>query len=144
MMKSILYALLFALSGCGGESSDSAADNHGYGFAFDAVSRQGLHLRSAGAQTRDAQDLEARAAVVAIVCLGLSEPLPPPPPMVVFVPQGTLPTPSRGWYYDRPPLILLEVVTAAFEHEALHYYLDVTTGSLDPAHTSAAWACVGA
>jgi hypothetical protein len=143
MMKSILYALLFALSGCGGESSDSAADNHGYGFAFDAVSRQGLHLRSAGAQTRDAQDLEARASVVAIVCLGLSEPLPPPPPFVVTIPDGALPEPHNGWYYSGPPLILLET-NRVFEHEALHYYLDVTTGNMDPTHAGAAWACVSA
>jgi hypothetical protein len=146
-VKKATAALLIVLSGCGGcgGSSDSEADNHGYGFAFDATSRNGLHLRRTGAQSRDAQDLEARAAVIAIVCLGLSEPLPPPPPFVIAVPDGTLSEPFNGWYYSNPPLILLET-NGVFEHEAVHYYLEVTTGSPDPTHTNniAAWACVGA
>jgi hypothetical protein len=141
-MKTLAAVVLIFLSGCGGRE-DSSADNHGYGFAFDATGRGGLHLRSAGAQTRDAMDLEARAAVVAIVCLGMSEPLPPPPPFVITIPDGTLAEPYNGWYYSGPPLILLET-NRVFEHEALHYYLDVTTGSHDPTHSSVAWACVSA
>lgn len=138
-MHRIVAALLIFVSGCGGNSNDGAPsaslDNHGFGFAFDAIGPDGMRARKPGETARDVAVLEQRARNV-FICAG--EPTTPPPPFVIFVAQGTLPDGSKGWYYDKPPLILLETPDL-IEHEALHYLLD-RRGDLDPNHTSALWA----
>src|SRR5678815_555048 len=133
-MRKLLGVMLIALSGCGGDSG--IPDNHGFGFAYDSVGTQGLHLRKTGATVEDANALEARARTVGI-CANITA---PPPPYVIMVPQGSIGNGLVGFYESSPPLILLET-DAVFEHEVLHYLLDLSTGNPDPEHKSPLWAC---
>lgn len=137
-MHRIAAALLIFMSGCGGNSEDGTAgpsaslDNHGYGFAFDAMGKEGLKLRQPGATARDADFFEARAIGIE-ACSGIEA---PPPPFVIVVPRDSLGDKRIGLYFSSPPLILIDEgwVDVAFGHETLHYLLDRSTGSPDPTH----------
>ena len=135
-MRAIPFCLFILLSGCGGGCCDPTVTetNHGYGWEYDAIGPQGLRLRKAGATPREAEVFETRARNVAI-CAG-DDPMPPPP-FVIFVPPGSIEGGYAGWYFEDPPLILLED-HILFEHETMHYLLD-RRGDLDPGHTSPLW-----
>jgi hypothetical protein len=139
--------LLLALAGCGGGCCDEPSpDNHGYGWQFDAESRNGLRLRQAGATTRDADFLELIASSVE----GCSkiEHAPPPPFVVVAPPDSLKDVGGRtqfGLYFSAPPLIVLDEARLfiAYPHETLHYLLDATTGNPDAEHHHTAFStCV--
>jgi hypothetical protein len=128
-------ALALALSACGCSGCGDSANNHGYGWEYDAIGPAGMKVRKPGETARDVAVLEQRARNV-FICA--DEPNAPPPPFVIFVPDGTLPDGFKGWFYDGPPLILLETADL-IEHETLHYLLD-RRGDLDAGHTSPLWA----
>lgn len=143
-MGKYLAALLIFMSGCGGNSNDgpsASLDNHGYGFAFDAMGNQGLKLRRPSATNLDADFLESRAKADGI-CTGIEA---PPPPFVIVVPIGSLGQDVGGLYFSNSPLILVtadEIDSTGFDHEVIHYLLDFKTGDSDKQHTSPAWNCV--
>ena len=135
-MRPMVAAAFIFLSGCGGgccEQQDSASPNHGFGFAYDAMSKDGrLKLRSPGATTGDADFYAARSVAIE-VCSGITAPAPPP--FVAVVPRDSIGEKRVGLYFAGPPLILVdEGWPMAYEHEVLHYLLDATTGDLDPTH----------
>src|SRR3954463_3642082 len=99
-------AFLIFMSGCGGNSDGNSAapDNHGFGFQFDAVSKQGLKLRQAGATARDADFFEVQALGIE-VCSGINA---PPPPFVIVVPRDSLGNKRIGLYFNSPSLLLID------------------------------------
>jgi hypothetical protein len=126
------------MPGCGGGGDEpQSADNHGYGWEFDAASKNGLRLRKTGATTADADLLEAIAEGVE-ACSGINA---APPPFVIVVPKDSLGA-NVGFYLPSPPLILIDESFGfgeAYAHEVLHYLLDVSTGNLDPNHQNPAF-----
>lgn len=139
----MICVLLIAMSGCGGgDSTESSPDNHGFGFAFDAVSTNGLHLRRPndpglwpGPIQTAVEFMEARFHTVE-VCVGVTA----TPPFVVVLAPESIAGPAVGLYYSNPPLIVLDN-DLAFEHEAVHYLLDFRNGNPDSGHADPAFRC---
>ncbi len=135
--RSGLVALLvLSLVGCG-DAYDPAADNHGYGWAYDAEGETGLRLRwepTVPAQPGiDLAWFETRYRETA-TCLGIDP--PPVGPFVIVIPYPTVDG-HGGWYWADPPLVLVTdggfnvgfaeaYMDNAARHEFVHYLLGRT------------------
>lgn len=137
MSKWLIMLIGLAVAACGGMSSEDA-NNHGFGWQFDVQGPTGLKVRY------DPAELKQGFPQTPIhifenqyngmqKCAGLYA----PPPFVIFVTEESLPN-NGGWYYSSPPLITIKGLFV-FNHEVLHYLLDMNTGDLDPNHLSPLW-----
>ena len=143
MRRSTIAGLAGLLLACAIQA-DPAADNHGYGWDYDAVGETGLRLRyddGAGEALRpprtppDTIAWFERVYAETAACVDVSAPAP----FVILVPPGMV-DPGQdgqslgGRYYYNPPLIVVAPVPtivggyalpdATFRHEAVHYLLD--------------------
>ncbi len=130
-MRSIVVLALVLLLGC---APDPAADNYGYGWAYDAEGETGLRLRVDVANPLDRSTLEPIEATLAtleaawldtITCTGLPA---HPGPLVVIVESGEL-GPNRGYTYYDTRLVLLAMnwgglwLVETARHEFVHLLL---------------------
>ena len=143
----MLAILLLIVYGCGsgGNADSPKAENHGYGFEYDAQGAIGLKLRYTPELTT-ADPLSNPIFFENIftqvqACVGVTSPAP----MVIFVHRGTLGTTPDGLtvygeYLTAPSLVLLyadlDKVLDIIRHEFIHYLLDVSTGNADAEHCS--------
>lgn len=118
--------------------------NHGYGYDYHYYDADtGLHYRDDRGTGRDPQtviDIWRRTAS----CMGAAE---LNAPMVIYTddPQACARFDSESCYLADPPLVIIGTYAEwtaelyAVRHELVHYILDVTTGDLDPEHSSPAF-----
>lgn len=123
-----LAALLF---GCAGPD-DPSADNHGYGWEYDAIGPTGLRVQYADdlpdSLRAPLADLES-AWVDTAACVGI-EPAPPGP-LVVLVPDAFTcgaAYPAIGCTYldTRTIVVAAHRLTFALRHEYVHVLLERT------------------
>lgn len=135
--------VLIVLSGCGSHAEEprQSGDNHGFGWEYDAITQRGLRLRYKPA-LNDGDFLATTSLYEGWFddmarCTGLRAPMP----FVIIQPLGSLDAEGvNGRYYPAPPLIQIQSVLA-FQHEVIHYLLDLNGLDVDAAHTSSVWSC---
>ena len=143
MVRAILVAtLLSVLSACGGGSADDSPpppDNHGLGFAFDAISAvTGLRVRYANGDPPRIDTLDALYTDVA-QCMGISP--VPAGPLLLIMTDARLAGPSDAFLHldtgtividaqvttfdwvNPQPAIVAAAMRAEFRHEFVHYLL---------------------
>ncbi len=125
----ILAVFGLAVAGCGTDLEESGSDNHGFGWAFEAQTANGLTLRNEPEVVEPVRfDVLADIYEQTQACTGISA--PGPFVIVVAEPVDEFGQPggqSLGLTFYGPPLILLAqgaTWTGIAQHEFVHHLLD--------------------
>jgi hypothetical protein len=133
----LLLAIL--ATGCA-KGPQASADNHGYGWEYEAAGASGVRFRyqpQVAADERAGLDTFEAAYAAVEACLGRAA----HGPLVVVVPRGTLdgaagvqPPPGQhvgGLYFFDTDLVVVTASLYALRHEMVHYLLDQSGFPMD-------------